>query len=56
MFYKTVPDVEDVFGGIIPACRGYTFPRTDEGSRAFAAIRGGTVFGPVIEAHIVKIA
>ena len=55
MYYKSIPDVEDGFGGVIPACREYTFPRADERTRAFPAVRGGTVIGPVIEAHIVKL-
>ena len=52
---KTRPDEDDVFGQIIPSCRENTFSRLSLQSRAFAAIPGGTIIGPVIEVQIVKI-
>ena len=36
-------------------CREYTLSRVNPQSRAFAAIPGGTIIGPVIEVQIVKI-
>ena len=55
MNYNTRPDEDDGFGQLIPLCREYTFSRVDPQSRAFAAIPGGTIIGPVIEVQIVKI-
>ena len=46
---KTRPDDDDGFGQIIPFCREYTLSRVNAQSRAFAAIRGGTIVGRVIE-------
>ena len=53
MSYKTRPNEDDGFGEIIPLCREYTLSRVNPQSRAFAAISGGTIIGPVIEVHIV---
>ena len=55
MSYKTKPDEDDGFEQISPLCREYTFSRINPRSRAFAAILGGTIIGPVIEVQIVKI-
>ena len=55
MSYKTRPDEDDGLGHVIPLCRHFTFSRLNTQSRAFAAIPGGTVFGPVIEVQILKI-
>ena len=40
---------------MIPLCREYTFSRVNHQCRAFAAIPGGTISGPVVEVQIVKI-
>ena len=45
---KTRPDEDDGFGR-------YTLSRAHPRSRAFAAIPGGTIIGPVIEVQTVKI-
>ena len=56
MSYKTRPDEDDGFGQIIPFCRQkHAFSSIPTQSRAFAAIPGGTIIGPVIEVQIVKI-
>ena len=55
MSYKTRPDEDDGFGQIIPLCREYTLSRVNPQSRAFAAIPGGRIIGPVNEVQIVKI-
>ena len=52
---KTRPDEDDGFGQIIPLCREFTLSRVNPQSRAFAAILGGTIIGPVVEVQIVKI-
>ena len=54
MRYKTVPDVDDDFGGRTPACREYTHPREQANSRVYAAIPGNTIIGPVLQVHMVK--
>ena len=41
--------------GSIRVCRICTLSRVNPHSRAFAAIPGGTIIGPVIEVQIVKI-
>ena len=53
--YKTRLDEDDGFGQIVPSCREYTLSRVNPQSRAFAAIPGGTIIGPVIEVQVVKI-
>ena len=55
MSYKTIPDEDDGFGQLIPLCREFTIFRVNPQSKAFAAIPGGTITGPVIEVQIVKI-
>ena len=55
MSYKTRLDEDDGFGQIIPLCREYTLSRVNPQSRAFAAIPGGRIIGPVNEVQIVKI-
>ena len=55
MNYKTRPDEDEGFGHIIPLCREYTLSQMNPQSRAFAALPGGTIVGPVIEIQIVKI-
>ena len=55
MKYKTKPDEDDGFGQIIPFCREYPHSRVNPQSRAYAAIPEGTMTGPDIEVHIVKI-
>ena len=59
MSYETRLDEDDGFGQIIPGCREYTLSRVNPLSRAFSAIAGGTIIGtiigPVVEVHIVKI-
>ena len=55
MSYKTRPDEDDGFAQIIPLCRKYTFSQVNPQSRSYAAILEGTIVGPVIEVHIVKI-
>ena len=55
MSNKTIPDVDGGFGDFIPVCREFSFPRADPRSRAYAAIPGGTVIGPVIEVHVVQL-
>ena len=54
MSYKTKPDEDEGFGDPIPVCREYTRPRANPRSRAYAAILGGKILGPVIEVQIVK--
>ena len=56
MNHKTRPDEDDGFWQIIPLCREYTLSRVSPQSRAFAAIPGGTIIGPVIEVQVLKIA
>ena len=53
--YKTRPDEDDGFGQIIPWCREHTLSRVNSRSRVFAAIPGGTIFGPINEVQILKI-
>ena len=55
MRFKTRLDEDDGFGMICPLRREYTFSRVNPQSRAYAAILGQTVLGPIIEVHIVKI-
>ena len=55
MRYKTKPDEDDGFGDPIPECREYTLPRANPQSRAYAAILGETIIGPVIEVHVVPV-
>ena len=55
MSYKTRPDEDDGFEQIIPLCREYTLSPVNPQSRAFEAIPGGTLVGPVIEVQIVEI-
>ena len=50
--YKTRPDEDNGFRQIIPLCREYTLSRVSPQSRAFAAIPGGTIIGPVIEVPV----
>ena len=52
MHYKTIPDMDDCFGDFTPACREYTHPRADPFSRAYAAVPGGTVIGPVVGVRV----
>ena len=52
---KTRPDEDDGFGQIMPLCREHTLSRVTPQSRAFAALHGETIIGPVIEVQIVKI-
>ena len=52
---KTRPDEDDGFGHLIPLCREFLVFSSKPPSRAFAAILGGTIVGPVIEVQIVKI-
>ena len=54
MRYKTVPDVDDDFGGRTPECREYTHPREHTNSRVYAAIPGNTIIGPVLQVHMIK--
>ena len=49
MSYKTRPDEDDGFWQLIPL---YTLSRVNPQSRAFAAIPGGTLIGPIIEVQI----
>ena len=53
--YKTKLDEDDDIGDPIPVCRECTLPRANPKSRAYAAIPGGTVIGPVIEVHFVQL-
>ena len=55
MKYKIIPDLDDGFGDIIPACREYVVLRLHLNSRLCAVIPGGTVIGPVLEVHIVLL-
>ena len=55
MKYKTKPDVDEGFGDFIPVCREYIIPPATPLSRAFAAIPGGTIVGPVIEVHVAQV-
>ena len=54
MRYKTIPDVNDGFGGRTPACREYTHPRETSKIQIYAAIPGNTLIGPGLQVHIVK--
>ena len=54
MCCKTVADVDDGSGDRTPACREYTHPRADSGSRIYAAIPERTLVGPVLQTHIVR--
>ena len=42
-------------GTIIPLCREYLISRSYPKTQALAAIPEGTIVGPVLEVHIVKI-
>ena len=42
-------------GDPIPICREYKLLRANPQSRACAAILGETIFGPVIEVHVVQV-
>ena len=52
---KISPHDDDGFGQLTQLCRECTLSRVKIQSRAFAAIPGGTIIGPVIEVQIVKI-
>ena len=54
MCYSTIPDVDDGFGDFTPVCGENTHPRADPQSRAYAAISGKSLIGPVIEVHVVQ--
>ena len=51
---KTIPHVDDCFGGRTPACREDTHPRERVNSRIYASNPGNTIIGPVLQDHIVK--
>ena len=55
MSYKTKPGEDDGVGDHIPVCWEYTLPRANPLSRAYAAIPGVTIIGPVIEVHVVQL-
>ena len=55
MSHNSKPDKDDGFGDPIPLCREYTLPRANPLSRAYAAILGETIVGPVIEVHVVQM-
>ena len=45
MSYKSIPDVDDGFGGRASACREYTLPREDTNSRIYVTSPGQTAIG-----------
>ena len=51
---KTIPDVDDGFGGRTPACKEYTHLREQGNFRIYAAIPGNTIIGPVLQVHMGK--
>ena len=53
--YKIRPDDDDGWGKITPLCREYSNFRSYPKTRASAAFPAGTIVGPVIEVHIVKV-
>ena len=53
--YKIRPDDNDGWGKLTPLCPEYSSSRAYPKTRALAAIPTGTIIGPVIEVHIVKI-
>ena len=55
MYFRTRLDEDDGWERIVPLCWKNTFSRAHLESQVFAAIPGGTVFGPVLEVQIVKI-
>ena len=54
MRYKTIPDVDDGYGGRTPACREHTYPPDQANSRVYAAIPRNTIIGPVLHVNMVK--
>ena len=49
------PNGDDVWGTITPLCREYSISRYYPKAQALAAIPEGTIIGPGLEVHIVKI-
>ena len=54
-FYQIRPDDDDGWGNFTPLCQEYSNSRSYPKTRALAAIPAGTIIGPVLDTHIVKI-
>ena len=52
--YRTALDVDDGVGDRTPACREDTHPRAGSDSKLFASLRERTIFGPVLQVHIIN--
>ena len=53
--HKIRPDGDDGWRTITPLCRQYSISRSYPKAQAWAAIPEGTIIGPVLEVHVVKI-
>ena len=53
--YKNRPDGDDGWREVTPLCREYSSSRSYPKTEASSAIPEGTVIGPVLEVHVVKI-
>ena len=53
--FQIRPDGEDEWGEITPLCREYAISRVYPQTKPLAAIRAGTIIGPITKVHVVKI-
>ena len=53
--YKIRPNAGDGWGEITPLCREYSSSRSYPKAQALSEIPEGTIIGPVLEVHVVKI-
>ena len=54
-YHQIRPDVDDGWGQFTPSCPEFTSSRAYLKTKALAAIPAGTIIGPNIEVHVVKI-
>ena len=53
MYFKTIRDVDDGFGGTTGSCREYTLPRDHFHSELVGWISGHTKIGPVLRVRVI---